>query len=191
MITFVIAQIDNETDQQFMLGIYETYKPIMFKTARKYVSNYFAVEDLVQDSLLKLIPKIPTLRQLQGSTLDTYIVYTVRNTAFNYLRKEATEKRYLTFDDVDDLVHQLRTDDRFIEESAERLELKVQVMNILRKLPERDQEVLIRKYYLSQSDQEISTNLGCKPNSVRMMLTRIRRRVFSIMNEEGITYEVT
>ena len=123
--------------------------------------------------------------------MDTYIVYTVRNTAFNYLRKEATEKRYLTFDDVDDLVHQLRTDDRFIEESAERLELKVQVMNILRKLPERDQEVLVRKYYLSQSDQEISTNLGCKPNSVRMMLTRIRRRVFSIMNEEGITYEVT
>ena len=95
MIMYVIEEIENETDQQFVLSLYEKYKYIMFGTARKYVSDSFAVEDLVQESLLKLIPKISVLRGLQRCKIDAYIVYTVRNTAFNYLRKKANEREYI------------------------------------------------------------------------------------------------
>ena len=190
MIMYIIAEIENETDQQFMLSLYETYKPIIFGTARKYVSDSFAVEDLVQESFLKLIPKVSTLKGLQRCKLDAYVVYTVRNTSFNYLRKKANERQYVTFDDLDDLIGILRTSERYVEEAFAQSEKKVQVRRILAKLPERDQEVLIRKYYLKQNDQEISVAYGCKPGSIRMILTRIRRRVFDIMNEEGITYEI-
>ena len=106
MILYVLAEIENETDQQFMLSLYEKYKPIMFGTVRKYVSDYFVVEDLVQDSLVKLIPKIATLKELERCKLDAYIVYTVRNTAFNYFK--ANRKNIsgsIQIDNVDYLLH--------------------------------------------------------------------------------------
>lgn len=189
MILYVLAEIENETDQQFMLSLYEKYKPIMFGTVRKYVSDYFVIEDLVQDSLVKLIPKIATLKELERCKLEAYIVYTVRNTAFNYLRKKANEKQYITFEDSEDLIFRLRTSERYTEEKLESIERKAELHRMLSKLPERDQDALIRKYYLRQSDQEISVVYGCKPNSVRMVLTRIRRRVLDIMTEEGVGYE--
>ena len=191
MILYVLAEIKNETDQQFMLSLYEKYKPIMFGTVRKYVSDYFVVEDLVQDSLVKLIPKIATLKELERCKLDAYIVYTVRNTAFNYLRKKANEKQYITFEDSEDLIYRLRTSERYTEEKLGSIERKAELHRMLSKLPERDQDALIRKYYLRQSDQEIAVVYGCKTNSVRMILTRIRRRVLNIMSEEGVAYEIS
>ena len=191
MILYVIAEIENETDQQFMLQLYEAYNPIMFKIARKYVSDVYAVEDLVQESLVRLIPKISTLRELSRCKLDAYIVYTVRNTAFNFLRKKAKERQNISFEDMDTLIHELSTAERCVEFQYAESEKKAQLNRVLRKLPEKDQEVLVRKYYLQQSDQEIATAYGCKSSSIRMVLTRVRRRVFAILNEEGIVYEIS
>jgi len=100
MITYILEQIDNITDQQFMVSVYQDHKYIMFGTAKKYLSNDSVCEDLVQESLIKLIPKIDILRHLERCKLTAYIVSTVRNTARNYLRELSTERKYLLFENI-------------------------------------------------------------------------------------------
>lgn len=40
------------------------------------------------------------------------------------------------------------------------------------------------KYILGYTDAELADMLGCKKSSVRMKLTRARRRAFQLMTEE-------
>ena len=70
-------------------------------------------------------------------------------------------------------------DERIISE-----EQKDRLMQIWGSLPEEDQLLLEGKYILGYKDAELADMLGCKKNSIRMKLTRARRRAFQLMTEE-------
>ena len=42
---------------------------------------------------------------------------------------------------------------------------------------------MIQKYFLEVSDQELAGQLGCKPASVRMVVTRIRKKLHAIVEK--------
>ncbi|OUN10095.1 hypothetical protein B5G42_11275 [Flavonifractor sp. An91] len=71
-------------------------------------------------------------------------------------------------------------DDHLLQ--TERLERLAEVWDLL---PEDDQLLLEGKYILGQEDTELADMLGCKASSIRMKLTRARRRAFQLMNEEA------
>ena len=47
----------NHSECDFIAGLYDKYKNLMYATAQKYASNFSETEDIVQDSLIKLIKK--------------------------------------------------------------------------------------------------------------------------------------
>ena len=53
------------------------------------------------------------------------------------------------------------------------------------RLTEEEQLLLEGKYILGYEDGELAGMLGCKKDSVRMKLTRARRRALRLMLEEG------
>ena len=59
----------NDTDQEFILWLYQEFYRLMFYTAQKYVANQKQQEDIVQESLRKLIEKTPRLRRFQRPVL--------------------------------------------------------------------------------------------------------------------------
>ena len=63
-------------------------------------------------------------------------------------------------------------------------EQKECLMQIWSSLPEEDRLLLEGKYILGYTDAELADMLGCKKSSVRMKLTRARRRAFQLMTEE-------
>lgn len=54
--------------------------------------------------------------------------------------------------------------------------------DIWAKLDERSRFVLESRYILEKTDAEIAQTLKVNPNSVRMILTRARKKAFSLMN---------
>ena len=52
-------------------------------------------------------------------------------------------------------------------------------------LPQRDQDILLYKYIMEYENTQIAQMLEMKPESVRMALTRARRRVKEFWKEEG------
>ena len=54
------------------------------------------------------------------------------------------------------------------------------------RLTEQDWELLFGKYVLGQSDEELARQRGCGPNSIRMALSRARKRAQKLLKKRGI-----
>ena len=90
-----------DSDRTFILGIYQEFCRLMFFTAPKYLSDPLQQEEVVQESLSKLIEKVDTLRTLQPAVLASYIVATVRNTAISLLRAQAQQGQVVSLETLD------------------------------------------------------------------------------------------
>lgn len=172
MIAVICAAIENPDDREFMEQLFRDFERVMFSVARKYVSNPTDQEDLVQESAIKLIEKISTIRPMNRCTLASYIVFTIRNTSIDFLRGQKTERNKIS--SMEDKI--------FSEPEApfpplgELLISTEQLAELWGELPDRDRVLLEGKYILDATDEELARQLKCKPNSIRMKLTRVRRR---------------
>lgn len=181
MIALICAAIEDPDDREFMTQFYLEYERLMYATARKNLSDPESVKDIVQESVLKLIHKVSFLRQQEECIRASYVVSTVRNTTISHLRKQGrTADRWDSLEDEQVVMPGPTLDDHLLQ--TERLERLAEVWSLL---PEDDQLLLEGKYILDQQDAELAELLGCKPSSIRMKLTRARRRALQLMNEEA------
>lgn len=58
MIAFICTMVEAPDDQVFMIDLYHKYKRLMLRTAKKYVADDYACEDIIQDSLNGASPRI-------------------------------------------------------------------------------------------------------------------------------------
>lgn len=69
-------------------------------------------------------------------------------------------------------------------------DLKVGLSKVWARLPERDQELLFRKYVFGESTTELANVFHCREDTIRMRLTRARRKAAKLIKEEGIYEEI-
>lgn len=183
MIPFICAAIEDVSDREFMLWLYQEFKGLMFATAKQYISSQSDCEDIIQDCLVKLIEKISVLRVKNHCVLSSYIVHTIRNTSINYLkRQEVMQSKTYSLDEQDS---EIASSEPSMDELMAVLERKEQLSRIWSQLPEEEQLLLEGKYILHYTDAELALQLHCKPGSIRMKLTRARRKAFRMMNNNG------
>ena len=183
MLPIIISNLEDPKEREFMARLYEENEGLFFATALKYVSTHYDAEEIVQDSLVKLIKKVSTLQRLERCTLVAYVVYTVRNTAINRLRKQSKERdRRVNFDELDQEYSLPLTLDELLILAENHREL----VALWRELPEVDRLLLDGKYFLELSDAELARQVGCKANSVRMKLTRARRTAMKAIADKEV-----
>lgn len=171
-------------EKDFIEDLYHRYKYLMYKTAKYYTSNAAELEDIMQDSMERMLRNIHKLMSIPSCTLATYIVYTVRSVAINLKRHQTVVAEHTIPIDV-------REQDIFESphlspaEIIERLEYNKQLGELWSKLPEEDQELLYHKYVTELSDDELATIFHCKKESIRMKLTRARRKAMKLVEQEA------
>ena len=183
MLALLSVSIEDPNDREFMTQFYLQYERLMYATVLKRLPDQEAAKDIVQDCVIKLIPRIPFLRRQERCVNASYVVSTVRNTTINYMRKQGrTDGRCCSLEEQDEqdmVMPGPSLDERIILE-----EQKDRLMQIWSNLPDEDQLLLEGKYILGYKDAELADMLGCKKDSIRMKLTRARRRAFQLMTEE-------
>ena len=157
--------------QEFITGIYYEYERLMFATARRYIDDRTEQEDVVQESLKKLIEKQERLAGLAQAAQAGYVATTVRNTAISILREKTKGK--------DKILSRYMIPIR--EEEMIRQEMARQLREGLEHMEPQERALLEGKYILAQSDKELAADFKCKPDSIRMKLTRARRKLLDIM----------
>lgn len=171
--------IENADDQTFICRLYEEYEQLMFWTAVKYLNNIEDRKDAVQDAIIALIRNLETIKRLKDSYLRTYIVYTVESRSINLVKRKNIELRL--FDDLDSVPAGTSVD--MIEDSLLQMTMRHTISDIWTKLSTQDKILLESKYILGYNDNEIGEMLGCKASSVRMYLTRARRKAMELILE--------
>lgn len=182
MIALIYEEVHNSDDREFMLTIYHDYIRLMYHTANKYCENTYDCEEIVQDTILKLIEKIPVLRTLEEKALAAYVVVSVRNTAFSLQRRRTTEQKL--FAPWKDEIENIPDSELSVEEKMIMLERKGALLVVWSMLSEEERFLLEGRYILRYTDYELSQELGVKAGAIRMRLTRTRRKVLFLMQTQ-------
>lgn len=176
----MVNSLNDPNDKRFIEDLYRDFNRIMFKMAGRYVSSLPDQEDIVHNAIVKLIGRVDVLRKFSRCVLSKYIVYTVRSVAIDFLRMRGRLEAHTVSLDGEMIVEGTSEPlDVYLMSRAKVARLK----EIWPKLSEEEQLLLEGKYIWDRSDKELAEDFRCKPDSIRMKLTRARRRALDLMTE--------
>ena len=161
----------DKLDREYMLWLYERYVSYLFFAAGKFTDSPSDREDLVHDTLLRLMKNIPTLRKLEPNALTGYLYLTVRSVWLDRNQRELPQS--------EDVLESLTVHDAGESDAA-----KWDAAVLKDRLDRREWFLLQTKYIVGCTDAEIGGILGCSGASVRMMLTRARRHAKAILEDK-------
>lgn len=171
-----------ENDKAFFQQFYEDNRKFLYYIAMRYTGNASECDDLVQNSLLRLMNNISTLREINRCKTATYIVLTVRTA---YLDSEKLKrKENLIFMD-DESLEALMVERLLSRDSENAISSKETIDKLKKVLSPREWCVLEGKYILGLSQQELAKLIGVAPDSVRMVLHRARTKAKVILEEDA------
>ena len=180
MIPICILTIESESDREFMTRVFVEYQRLMYATIAKIMPNQWSTEDVLQSTLIKLIDKIEVLKSLSHEQMVNYLIVACRNTAYNQIRYDKNHSS-ISFEDyiVDD---EPSSDSSLVEDQILLHATLNALSNVWHQLDARTQYLLEARYILDKSPEEIALDLGIKPDSTRMALTRARKKAAQLMN---------
>ena len=155
----------------------------MYSEAIKVLQDQCDPEDVVQTSLVKLIEKVSLLRSLDERPRVNYIITTVKHTAISALREMKPDKLN-SLDDEDWSEDRQLYADGSLEEAVFRRENVGRMASVWCQLDSRSQYLLQARYFLDMKQEEIAAELHIKPDSVRMEMSRARKKVRELLAEK-------
>ena len=174
----LVLILDSEGDRSMMSELFASNYHRMKRAAMGILHDPTAAEDAVQDTFVRCIRKIDTLRDLPENARTIYLLTAVKRSAVNRLRKRAKA-------DVPMEEYTAPEPGETVEERAIRSLTVAEVQTAIARLPEYLRDVLRLKYLLDLSDGEIARAIGVSKSTVRVYLSRARREVLRICKEDG------
>ena len=86
MLPICILSIEDESDREFMTRVYTRYQWLMYDTIKQVIGDHWSAEDVVQNTLIRLINKIEKLKTLDERHMVNYIITACKHTAYNEVR---------------------------------------------------------------------------------------------------------
>lgn len=173
-----------ETDREYVEHLWSEYRSLMYSAASRYTCDKNLQQDIIQGSIEVIIKNISTIRTLECCILARYLVLIVRSTSINYLKRAGIEYNLFT-DDETGAISDIPDDTESIEDQLLHWENRENINAILSRLSESDRMLLEGKYLLQQPDAELADILGVSTASIRMKLTRARRRAEKLFRSKG------
>ncbi len=180
MIPIVILAIEDDDDREFMKAFFEKYERLMYSEIYKFTTEPADVEDILQTVLVKLIEKVRLFRSLDRDPRVNYLISTIKNTSITMVCRK---RQIDSLDDIDWFdKSQLQAPDS-VEDMVFRREAVSRMEEVWPLLDEKSRFLLSARYFLGMNQEEIGAELGIKPDSVRMEMSRARKKVRELLGE--------
>lgn len=165
--------------------LYEHYRYLMLNIAYKVLGNKGLAEEVVQDSLLKMLINIDNIGDVACRETKGWVVLVTKRTALNKLKYE----RMRGHESGD--VFALTPDAAESVENAVIHNLKVrQVLDELKAIDDKYSELLILRYYYGYTDSKLALHFGVSAETVRKRCERGKKVLLAnLMVKKGETHE--
>ncbi|MEL1134140.1 sigma-70 family RNA polymerase sigma factor [Desulfitobacterium sp. THU1] len=183
MVLTLFITIKDDHEKNYILNLYQDYYGLVRKSIFKITHDNGNIEDLVNDTFIKLIEKISLIRTLESCKLATYIVCTARSVAINFIRHRDVENKYLFYGEEEDIAEGI-SDYKVVEDGIILEEQIEEMSRAISKLSEKEKDILYFKYILEMDNEQLGKILGIAPASVRQYLTRSRRKARQLIAKE-------
>lgn len=153
------------------------YQAKALRTAFLITHNEPLAEDVVQDAFVRFYQRVKHFDEMRP--FQPYFLRSVVNAALNCIEREKKEQYFSEVDtsELENLLEEAIS----VEEQVECNALKWQIMEVLSELPPRQRAVIVQRYYLEMSEQEMSETLDSPPGTVKWLLNAARSRLRSLL----------
>lgn len=158
--------------------LYEQYARKMFALSYRYVNDYDAAQDVLQDGFLKVYERIHGFMS-QGS-LEGWMKRVIVNTALDYLRKQ---KYHLSVDEISLADEMEQQDD--LEENSTNISSEI-LLSMLQKLPKGYATVFNLLAVEEYSSKEVAAMLDITEGGVRSQYARARKILMKMVRNYQI-----
>lgn len=185
----LIAQYRNGSEPAFDLLV-DRYQRKIYTTIFLIVKDQEIAEDLLQDVFVKVVNTINSDKYNEEGKFQPWVMRIAHNLAIDYFRKA---KRYPTImmEDGSNIFNSLKFSEENVEDRQIRDENIELVKKLIEELPETQKEVLIMRYYVDMSFQEIADQTGVSINTalgrMRYALIHLRKK----MKQLNFAYDKT
>ena len=147
-------------------------------------TNHEDAEECVNDTWFRAWNLMPDKRP---AVLSTFLGTISRNLALDRYRRQSRQKRGgretdLALDELADCVPSRGG----VEQQIEEQELEQAIDAFLSTLSATDRKIFVARYWFVASVKEIADKLDCSPGKVKTTLYRLRGRLRSYLQEEGL-----
>ncbi len=180
-------------DSQIIELYWQRSADAISETAGKYGAYCFAIadnilrsaedsEECVNDTWLRAWNAIPPQRP---KALRLFLAKITRNLSFDRYHAQTAEKRgggelALVLDELGECLGGGDT-----EAAYEAQELRRSIQRFVRALPEREGNVLVRRYFFAEPVADIAKRYGLTENNVMVILSRTRKKLKNHLLKEG------
>lgn len=162
-----MLKYDEETKDK-LTQIYVCYRKELFVEALIILHDYYKAEDIVQNTMLKIVPYLNQINDINSNRTKAYLFTIVKNACYDEYN---IQKKIIDISTIDNGIS-------LIEDSAnvEDYILKVEERNIIiKKISQLHYtycNVLILKFYYQLSTSEIAEKLKISSNNVNVRVNR-------------------
>lgn len=179
----MVAKMSKE-DIAKMERLYSTYKTAMYKEAFWVLRDSNDVEDVIQQSFMKLIPYTNDITEDKPGMTCNFLKMVVRNLSRDFLRK----RMYLNSNE--DSIDALEDDNNFSTRSTadvviEKEELD-RITKAIDKLPPKLKEIILLEKVFGYSREETIKILGSNNEALKKRMTRAKIQLLKDLEKEDL-----
>ena len=171
--------------QRFVEQLYEEHKGLLLSTILRYLGSPTDCEDVFHEVFIRIIGYADKLIEFPDNKVKAYILLVAHGVCVDYLRKQYRTPEISMDHDV--LMNMVNTAEAPHKEfdAFNRADL----LMIMDSVSTEDRTLLIGKYYLGLSGEELADIVGGSEVAVRSQLHRAKKKVFSEWKKAGLHLE--
>lgn len=171
--------------QSFIETLYEENRILLLNTIRKHVGHCEDCEDIFQEVFIRIIENVDKLIEFSHNKLIAYILLIAHGVSIDYLRKQYRNPEISIDDNV--LLNAFSNAENLstINDPFNKVDLSL----IMETVSPEERMLLIGKYYLGLSGNELASIVGGSAIAVRSQLHRAKKKVFNEWRKAGLHLE--
>ncbi len=174
---FIVLAFGSERERDKFEYLYSKYKNLLLKKAYDILQDYMLAEDAVSEAYLRIYKNLAKVEDVDSPRSIAFLVTIAKNAALTLLEKknksavsELTEDKSDGFELEGHVISALGTED---------------IYRLINSVGEEYKNVFLLKYAYDYSNQEIGKLLNINANHVGVLLHRAKKKLASILREEG------
>ena len=178
-----IVDLFFERSEQAITELSTKYGRLAYIVCNNILKNREDSEECVNDSFFLTWNAIPPFRP---TSLKAYFINIVRNKALENYRYKASNKRNSNLDVALDELEEIFGSDSNPSVETEMKELHQAINRFLSKRKKQDRIIMVSRYYMAESVQDIAAKLEMTESAVSVKLHRTRKKLKNYLTKENL-----
>lgn len=179
-----IIELFYERSEQAITELSKKYGLLCKKVADNILNNHLDAEECVNDAYLAVWNTIPPQNP---DSLVSYVCRIVRNQAIKKYHENTALKRNSIYDTSLDELEEVLPSSASVEGELEAKEVSAMIDRFLETLDKQSRIMFIRRYWYSDSIEEIALSFKTSKHYISVRLSRIRKALKKHLVKEGVS----